>query len=148
MVDLLVKTQNEPTKCVLHLSGGLESGGNTAVVLVSQRLTARTVSCGLKQTLVVNTLWLTFIEVCLPPTCLISIDFNEKRRGNCNSVDRRTNAKSSLWTKTILRLHISLNLIKLEVLYDSVRLKMFTMFIHISWSSYTHKYITISHKQH
>lgn len=79
--------------CSPILSGGPESGGNTAVVLVIQALTARTVSCGVKQILLLNTHRLTFIEVCLPSTCLISIDFNWRRSGNCNSVDRLTNAK-------------------------------------------------------
>lgn len=71
------RAHNETTKCVLCLSGGPESGGNTAVVLVIRALTARSVSCRVKQILPLNTHRLTFIEICLPPTCLSSIGDGE-----------------------------------------------------------------------
>lgn len=79
MFDLFVRNQIEPAECVcacVCLSGGTESGGNTAAVLVIQTPTARTVSRWVKQILGLNTRGLTFVEVCLPPTCLISTDFN------------------------------------------------------------------------
>lgn len=84
--------------------------------LLSRLVTARAVSCGVKQTLLLNTHWLTFIEVCLPPTCLISIDFNWRRSGNCNSADRPANAKKNApWgQKTKVLQHVWFHAVSLK----------------------------------